>query len=179
MDVSPGNSGVIQINQSASSSYPFTSTSSSGEAVSLEAVPAPGYRFDNWNGDLAGTNNPTTLVISCNKKITANFSRIMHNLAVQVIGSGSTTPAGGNHSYGEGTVVDITATPDSGWQFDSWTGAVADVDSANTTVTIDSDKTVSANFSQVKPGWWLISGIIAGVIIIGVIVWWAVRSRMA
>ena len=89
------------------------------------------------------------------------------------------TPAGSNNSYEEGTVIDITAIPDSGWQFDIWTGDVDDVGSANTTVTMDSDKTVSADFSQVKPGWWLISGIIAGVIIISVIVWWAVRSRMA
>jgi len=46
-------------------------------------------------------------------------------------------------------VVSIASTPDSGWQFDSWTGDVADPDSASTTVAIKSDKTITVNFSQI------------------------------
>ena len=103
----------------------------------------------------------------------------MHTLTIKTNGSGSATPTVGNHSYGEGTVVDITATPHKGWQFDSWTGGVADAGSANTKVTIDSDKIVTANFSQVKSSWWLIGSIIAGVIIITVIILLTVRSRIS
>jgi uncharacterized repeat protein (TIGR02543 family) len=103
----------------------------------------------------------------------------MHTLTMQVNGSGSTTPAVGTHSYSGETLINITATPDSGWQFDSWMGDVGDPDSATTTVTIDSDKTFTANFSQVKPNWWLVGSISASVIIIGVIIWLAVRNRMA
>jgi len=101
----------------------------------------------------------------------------MHTLTIQVNGSGSTTPKVGNHSYEDGTIVSIIATSDSGWQFDSWTGDVADPDLVTTTVIIDSGKTVIANFSQVKPGWWLIGTIVAGVLIIGVIIWLVVRTR--
>ena len=149
MDVSPSDGGTVQIDHTISSSYPVTSTFSSGASIRLEAISASGYRFNNWSGDLAGTTNPTTVVIDCNKKITANFSQIMHTLTMQVNGSGSITPAVGNHDYGEGIVVHITATPHSGWQFNSWTGDVADPDMPNTTVTVASDKTVTANFSQI------------------------------
>jgi len=177
VNVSPSDGGTVQIDQTLSSSYPVTSTFSSGESIRLEAIPASGYQFDNWSGDLTGTTNPTTIVMDCDKKITANFSQVMHTLTLQVNGSGSITPAVGNHNYGEGTMVHITATPHSGWQFDSWTGDVADPDLPNATVTITSDKTVTANFSQVWPSWWFIGGIIAGVIIIGAIIWLVVRSR--
>ena len=179
MDVSPSDGGTVQIEQTAPSSYPVTSTFSNGVSIRVEAIPASGYLFSNWSGDLVGATNPTTIVIDCNKEITANFSQIMHTLTMQVSGGGSITPAAGNHSYGEGIVVSITATPDSGWQFDSWNGDVADPDLANTTVAMASDKTVTANFSQVKPGWWFIGGIIAAGIIIGVIIWLAVRRRTA
>ena len=179
MDVSPGNSGIIKVNQSAPSSYPFNSTFDNGESVRLEAVPASGYRFDSWGGHLSDATNPTTIVIDCNKKITANFSQIGYTLTMQVSGMGSTNPAGGNHRYENGTVVDIVAIPDSGWQFDSWTGGVSDPDSVSTTVKMESDKTVSANFSQAKHSWWLIGSVIGGLVIIGVIVWLVVRSRTA
>jgi uncharacterized repeat protein (TIGR02543 family) len=177
VDVSPSGSGTVEVNETTPSSYPSTSTFSSGTSVQVRAVSAAGYRFDNWSGDLSGTTNPTAIVISCNKTVTANFSQIMHTLTIQLSGSGSTTPERGIHSYSEGTIVNIIANADSGWQFDSWTGDVADPYSANTTVTIDSDKIATANFSQVKPSWWLISGITAGVIIIGMTIWLAFRRR--
>jgi uncharacterized repeat protein (TIGR02543 family) len=68
-------------------------------------------------------------------------------LAVSPSGAGTTTPAVGAHSYSEGTVVDISAIPAAGYAFSGWTGgSVADPDSASTTVTMDADKTVTANF---------------------------------
>ena len=54
----------------------------------------------------------------------------------------------GDHTYAEGTVIPITATPASGWRFDNWTGDVANPNSASTTVTMDSDKTITAYFSD-------------------------------
>jgi len=60
---------------------------------------------------------------------------------------GTTDPAGGPHPYAEGTVVDITATPAVGYEFVSWTGDVAVSTEAATTVTMDEDQTVTANFA--------------------------------
>ena len=101
MDVSSGDSGIVLIDQNAHFSYPFTSAFSSGESVSLEAVPANGYRFDSWGGDLSGNTNPEKIVITCDKKITANFSRtqIVHTLTIHSSGSGSTTPEAGSYGY--------------------------------------------------------------------------------
>lgn len=177
MDVSLVGGGIVEVNQTAPSSYPATFTFTNGASVRLEAIPAPGYYFTNWSGDLSVTTNPITITIDCNKKTTANFSQIMHTLTIHVNGSGSTSPTAGKHSYPDGTIVSITATPDSGWQFDSWTGDIAELDVTTTILTMDSNKTVAASFSQVKPSWWLTTGIIAGLIIIGVIIWLLVKSR--
>ena len=252
MDVSPSGGGTVEVDQTVASSFPVILSFSNGTSVRLKAVPASGYDFNNWSRDLSGTKNPTTIVIGCNKKITANFSQIMHNLTMRISGngttaptlgdydyvegtvvnitanpdggwrferwigevsnpnaasttltmdsdktitasfsnimhtltirtngSGSTSPTAGTHSHSEGTVVNIEAIPDSGWQFDSWSGGVADPSLATITLIMDSDKLVTATYSQVKPSWWLTGGIIAGIIIIGVIAWWAVRSRKA
>ena len=252
MDVSSSGGGTIETNQDTPSSYPFTLTISSGESVHLEAVPSSGYRFDNWSGSLSGTTNPATIVMSCNKKITANFSQIMHNLTIKVSGngttapmpgdhdyaegakvnitanpaggwqfvewigevsdptkasttvtmdsdktiiaslsnithiltirisgSGSTTPSAGSHAYSKGTLVNIEAIPDSGWQFDSWNGDVAAADFTTTIVTMVSDRTLTANFSKAKAGWWPFGGIVTFAIIIGLIIWFVMRSRPA
>ena len=72
-------------------------------------------------------------------------------MGVSPIGAGTTTPAEGAHSYPDGTVVDITATPAAGYQFVNWTGDVVDADDPTTTVTMDADKTVTANFVSPVP----------------------------
>ena len=181
MDVKPSGSGAVHIEQTIPSSYPFTSDFESGTSARLEAVPASGYSFDGWSGDLSGSDNPASIVMTCNNKITANFSQIMHTMTVKVTGNGSTTPSVGTHNYDEGTEVTITAIPDNGWQFDSWSGDVADPDSATTTVTMGSGKTFAANFSQIQPSepsWWLVLAAVAGVMIVGVIVRVGIRRRM-
>lgn len=179
MDVSPSGSGTIEVNQTAQTSYPADLTFANGESVSLKAVPNPNYEFASWEGSLSGTDNPITVIIDCDKNIAATFSQGNHVLTIDVNGSGSTNPTSGSYSYPKGTEVTITASPDSGWHFDSWTGDVAEPESNTTVLTMDSSKTVTANFSQVKIKWWLITIAIAGVIIIGVAVWSAVKSRTA
>ena len=74
-----------------------------------------------------------------------------YTLTLTVDGNGSTTPSEGSHAYDAGTVLDIGTTPASGWRFDRWSSNVADRSSSSTTVTIDSDKTVTAYFTQIPP----------------------------
>ena len=160
------------IDQTAASAYPATYTFSEGALVNLEAVPASGHCFDSWSGALSGSENPATILIDCNKNITANFSPVVHTLTLQLNGNGSITPGTGTYDYAEGTVVNLTATPRSGWQFDGWTGDVADASSAETTITIDSDKTATARFTE-KPNqisWPLVGGVIGGLLIVATLV---------
>jgi len=129
-------------------------TYNEGTVVDITATPADGYQFVNWEGDVANSNSATTTVtIDGNKTVTANFELIPPTqytltMAVDPEGGGSTDPTVGEHTYNEGTVVDITATPADGYQFVNWEGDVANSNSATTTVTIDGNKTVTANFEK-------------------------------
>jgi len=50
-------------------------TYASGTLVKLTAVPASGYKFNSWSGDLTGNSNPVMITMEKNKTITANFSK--------------------------------------------------------------------------------------------------------
>ena len=175
MNVSPTQSGTVKVSETVLTSNPGTATVSGGQSVVLEAMPASGYEFSDWSGDLTGQDNPATLVPTCNKTITASFSQITHILTMEVQGAGSVTPSIGSHSYAEGTLVDIGATPETGYRFDSWTGVVGNANSASTTVIVGSDKTVTANFSQIKTtsvswhsGWfsWIMAGLVVAIVLV-------------
>jgi hypothetical protein len=80
-------------------------------------------------------------------------------MAVSPAGSGTTTPSVGTHSYAAGTVVTITATAASGYDFSYWSGDASGT-SSTTTVTMNADKSITANFVAEAPSeggfaWWL------------------------
>ena len=54
---------------------PGTYNYDQGTQVSLKAVPASGYEFSNWSGDVSGTTNPVTVTMDSDKSATANFKQ--------------------------------------------------------------------------------------------------------
>ena len=135
-----------------------TFTVDSGRVVPLTATPTLGYRFLKWTGSVGTVANAnaasTTITMSGNYSITANFEQTevtYYTLTVGVTGSGSASPAAGSHTYAAGTVVSISATPSSGNHFVNWTGnvaTVANVNAASTTITMNGDYSITANFEQ-------------------------------
>jgi hypothetical protein len=75
---------------------------------------------------------------------------IEYDLTITSTSGGSvTTPGEGTFTYDEGEVVNLVATPDAGYQFVNWTGdvtTIADVDVATTTITMNGDYSITANF---------------------------------
>jgi len=63
------------------------------------------------------------------------------------IGEGTTSPAEGVHTYADGTEVNVTATPATGYDFTGWTGDL--VSTANPeTVIMDGDISITATFTK-------------------------------
>ncbi|MBI5476171.1 MAG: InlB B-repeat-containing protein, partial [Ignavibacteriales bacterium] len=52
---------------------PSGGTYNHGTTVQLTPAPDPGYQFSSWSGDLTGTANPGSIVMTTNKTVTANF----------------------------------------------------------------------------------------------------------
>lgn len=81
-------------------------------------------------------------------------SKKKYSLVIGVSGQGTTVPAAGSYAYSKGTVVNISAIPaatdnesmQETWTLNKWSG---DASGADTTIsiTIDGDKSVTANFS--------------------------------
>lgn len=150
---SPGVSLIVK--GSGSATLVVDDDASAGKAT-LVATPDSGWRFDSWNGDVANPKSSTTQVnLDSPKTVTCNFSRVMHNVDIKINGGGSTSPQAGIHSYTDGEVVTLVATPNSGWRFDSWTGGIANNKSPTVTLTINTSKNVTANFVKVFPIWLL------------------------
>jgi hypothetical protein len=82
--------------------------------------------------------------VNGNKSVTANFIKTFTLTRNAVNGSISANPA--SSPYDSGTSVELTATPSNGYQFSSWSDSLTG--STNpTTITMNSDKKVTANFT--------------------------------
>jgi uncharacterized repeat protein (TIGR02543 family) len=123
-----------------------------GEEVSIRANPASDWTFAFWSGGSTTigdvNDSTTTIIMNDDYTITANFVEVeLFTLTILVNGNGSTNPTIGDHEYQEGTVVNISAIPDQDWQFASWSGDVANPNSSSTTITMDANKSITANFN--------------------------------
>lgn len=140
--VDPSVGGAVTLNPDLAQ-YP------DGTTVTVTATPDPDYDFVGWTGDLAGvTDNPASLLVDGDKTIGAVFAPVVrYTLAVDpaVNGAIALDPVQPVNGYVENTTVTVTATPDAGFRFGEWTGALAG--QANpATLVMDADKTVGAAF---------------------------------
>lgn len=71
-------------------------------------------------------------------------------LTMAVVGGGTVEPAIGNHVFAQNSLVPITATPESGWEFAGWLGDVLDAEAESTSVLVDAHKTVTATFTALE-----------------------------
>ena len=116
-----------------------------GSVVNVTATPANGWKFDNWSGDVSGSDAAVFIVLDGNKNVTANFSKIKYILSISVNGSGTTDPAAGSIDCDPGSIVNVAATPANGWQFDRWIGDASGTD-ATVSIRMDGNKNVTAVF---------------------------------
>ena len=126
--------------------------------VDLVANSLSGYYFVNWTGDVSTVANvdaaSTTITMNGDCSVTANFREIpvtYYTLTLALNGSGSTSPSVGQHTYAAGTLVSITATPASCYQFVNWTGdagTIGNVNAASTTIRMNGDYSITANFEE-------------------------------
>jgi hypothetical protein len=131
------------------------------EVVNLVATEDAGYQFDNWTGDV-GTivdvnDATTTITMNGDYFITANFEEVpQFALTISSTAGGSVTvPGEGTSKYDPGTEVNLVAEAEEGYRFGNWTGdvdTVADVGDATTTITMNDNYSVTANFEEKPSG---------------------------
>lgn len=135
---------------------PASGTYTPGAVVQLAAQPSTGWQFSNWTGACSGTATTCSVTMSSDKSVNAVFTRITpasnttlakYALDVKVTGSGvvqvsPSQPVGG---YSDGTVVQLTASPRTGWSLSAWGGACTGAD-LFCSITMNAAKSVTATF---------------------------------
>jgi hypothetical protein len=98
-----------------------------GQRVTITAVPAAGWQFGGWTGDVVATSNPLIYDnLTGSLTLVANFieqtAALPYTLTVQTVGEGTVSlqPAG---PYAAGQVVQAAAQAAPGWLFTGWRGA--------------------------------------------------------
>lgn len=159
LTASAGDGGAVWMPGEGSFSYV------DGTAVVVLAANDPDWRFLNWTGSAVdagkvanSVDNFTCVIMNGDYTLRANFvpvgSVAQYHLMVQVTAGGDTDPMGGDHLYYAGSTVPLHAYPMEGYEFSGWTGPavdagkVADPTSADTTLIMDADHTVTANFVE-------------------------------
>jgi uncharacterized repeat protein (TIGR02543 family) len=149
------------------------------EAVNLVAEADACYEFAGWTGDVGTIGNvsaaSTNITMHGDYFITADFARLGYELTTNSTAGGSvTTPGEGTFPYDCGMVVNLAAISEAGYRFANWTGdsaTIANVGNATTTITMNDDYSITANFEE-KPSinWLLIGGIIGAVVVVGLVI---------
>jgi len=125
-----------------------------GTVVQLIAVPATGFTFVGWSGAVNSAANTVQVTMDSDKALTATFTQTPagnHTLNINVLGRGTVTLNPPGNSYAEGTVVQLTAIPSTGFTFASWGGAVTGTINP-TPITMNSDKAITVTFVQTSFG---------------------------
>ena len=127
-------------------------TYNQGQSCTVTASPNAGYIFTNWteNGNVVSTNRSYTFTVTDNRTLVANFQAQPQNYTVTV--SANPTNGGnvtGGGTYQQGQSCTVTATANTGYNFTNWTenGNVVSTQ-ANFTFTVNSNRTLVANFTQ-------------------------------
>ena len=121
-----------------------------GTVVSVSANPDAEYEFVSWSD--GSTQNPRSITVSETINLTATFAKKQYDVTTNVIGKGTIKEEvlvqGGK--YNSGTQLRLTAIPQEGWEFTSWSGAVNSQDNP-IVVDVNAAKNIRVTFDKTNP----------------------------
>ena len=121
-----------------------------GDNVELVATPVDGYTFTNWteNEAIVSTDSLYSFVATASRNLVANFTINSYEVTLSAlpVEGGVNTGAG---TYEHGSMVNVIATPNTGWNFDNWKvdNSVVSNDSSYSFVILNSIN-LNSNFSK-------------------------------
>lgn len=149
---SPANLAFSVDGTSYSSSQTFTWAVGSIHTIAIanatQGSAGNQYSYTSWSDGGAVSHQVTTPTTAVT--YTANFATsylLTANANQTTYGTVSATPGGTGGYYPSGTTVTVTATPNTGYNFQNWSGNVANINNASTTVTMNQPQTITANFA--------------------------------
>ena len=140
---------------------PGTYQVTQGNVTQVSAIPQTDYMFDHWelDGVNVGTSSPYSVTMDKDHTLLAVFVAKpppppgKQHLTISSTTGGTTTPATGVWEYDQGSTVQVTATPDTGYTFKQWILDNNPVTPVQPTITVvmDTDHTLVAVFESAPP----------------------------
>lgn len=128
-------------------------TYDAGTVVTVSASASSGYRFVEWTGNATAIDDVSAasiaITVDGDYSVTANFMAQYVLTIDSTDGGHVTSPGEGTYVYDAGTVVSLVGEAEEGYAFAEWTGdagGIAEIDAASTTITINGNYVVTANF---------------------------------
>jgi len=131
---------------------PGTYIYTNGTIVKVIAIPEINYTFSYWelDGVSVGSENPIEVLMDSDHTLHAVFTHIpYYKLSISTTLGGTTNPPPGTYTYVNGTVVIVTAIPNTGFSFEYWLFDGEKRTENPITVIMDSNHTLHAVFVQV------------------------------
>ena len=121
-----------------------------GDSVTLTPTPDAGWSFGAFSGNVSGN----AITMNGNQTVEATFSQDEYTLNINITGNGSVARSPNQATYHFGDTVTLTPTPDAGWSFGTFSGNVVD-----SVITMNSNQTVDATFTQIRHTLTITSGL--------------------
>ena len=144
-NVTPSGSGTV----TGGGTYP------AGSSITLEAIPNNGYAFSQWQD--GSTSNPRTLTVNGDATYTATFTQLQYTITTSISPAGAGTVTGGG-AYHYGDNCTLTATANSGYEFQGWN----DGNTQNPrTFTVTGNAAYTAIFSEVGATYYTVTATVS------------------
>ena len=112
-----------------------------GAVIQISATPSPSARFVSW--DDGNADNPRTVTVTGDITYTAKFEALQNYTITVVSGNPAMGTVEGGGTFLEGTVINISATPLTGYYFIGWSDGNADNPRS---ITVTANETYVAQF---------------------------------
>ncbi|MCX7015094.1 MAG: FG-GAP-like repeat-containing protein [Candidatus Sumerlaeota bacterium] len=140
---------------------PWTGRFLENQVVTLEPVPDPFWHFLNYTGDVIGSAVPEHLAMDGDKNVTLNFVDVEPFIvdvfkagtgsgSLKVNGQETSLPWQGKYPSDQATSITLEAVPNPGSYFMNWSGDLSGSFNPDQ-LRVDSDKQVTATFSNQEP----------------------------
>ena len=144
-DVNPAGAGTVT----------GTGTFEAGTIITLEANANPGYTFDHWQD--GSTSNPRSVTVNNDMHFTAYFTQNQYIITVVASPSnGGAVSGGGAYHYGDHAT--LTATPNTGYEFQGWSDGSTENPHV---VTVTGNATYTATFSAAGATYYTVSAYVS------------------
>ncbi len=127
---------------------PQESTYEIHSEVKITARPNSNYEFINWSGDVQSTDTTITVVMDSAINLIANYQLLPYYALDVYFTNGEVTKFPNSSRYISGFTVELTAIPDNGYEFLSWSGDYTGTENP-LYLTMSQDMELYANFQKI------------------------------